>query len=394
LRGSYVIVLLALLGAALIVVFTFHRPQQLGRGPLPPESTAPAIKNGPSAPPLSAPGKLPPAEGADTAAGSQGAAAPAPAGKPETTAKAGAPAPAETSPRTAPPPADDQALVTAPSFDVVRISRNCTAVIAGRAAPGALVTVKAGDRELGRVTADGRGEWVLVPDLPLESGSRELSLNAAVTGKPTVPSADVVVVSVPNCQPGQPVSGEQAIAVLTPRQGTSRLMQAPPESLDVAAGKGLTIDTIDYDEHGNLALSGRAKPHTTVQIYINNQPVGTARSDDRGRWALSLGDKVAPGVYTLRADQVEETGKVVARVETPFSRAAPSEVKLEPGQVIVQPGNSLWRIAHRAYGEGTRFTTIFSANRDRIRDPDLIYPGQIFTLPPVPDDGAAAKPGN
>ena len=49
--------------------------------------------------------------------------------------------------------------------------------------------------------------------------------------------------------------------------------------------------------------------------------------------------------------------------------------------VVVEPGNSLWRIARRTYGQGTRFTLIFDANRDRIRDPDLIYPGQVFNLP-------------
>ena len=49
--------------------------------------------------------------------------------------------------------------------------------------------------------------------------------------------------------------------------------------------------------------------------------------------------------------------------------------------VIVQPGNSLWRIARRVYGRGLRYSVIYQANRERIRDPDLIYPGQIFTIP-------------
>ncbi|MEL7488070.1 MAG: LysM peptidoglycan-binding domain-containing protein, partial [Pseudomonadota bacterium] len=48
---------------------------------------------------------------------------------------------------------------------------------------------------------------------------------------------------------------------------------------------------------------------------------------------------------------------------------------------IVQPGNSLWRIARRAYGSGFQYTVIYEANADQIRDPDLIYPGQIFEVP-------------
>ena len=49
--------------------------------------------------------------------------------------------------------------------------------------------------------------------------------------------------------------------------------------------------------------------------------------------------------------------------------------------LVVQPGNSLWRIARQSYGAGGRYALIYSANRDRIGDPDLIYPGQVFTLP-------------
>lgn len=53
----------------------------------------------------------------------------------------------------------------------------------------------------------------------------------------------------------------------------------------------------------------------------------------------------------------------------------------EGRSIVVQPGNSLWRIAMKSYGDGFRYTTIYQANREQIRDPDLIYPGQIFALP-------------
>ncbi|MEP1031097.1 MAG: LysM peptidoglycan-binding domain-containing protein, partial [Alphaproteobacteria bacterium] len=55
---------------------------------------------------------------------------------------------------------------------------------------------------------------------------------------------------------------------------------------------------------------------------------------------------------------------------------------LAAGQVvIVQPGNSLWRIARRVYGEGVQYTIIYRANKQQIGDPDLIYPGQVFQVP-------------
>ena len=45
------------------------------------------------------------------------------------------------------------------------------------------------------------------------------------------------------------------------------------------------------------------------------------------------------------------------------------------------PGNSLWRIARQVYGKGIQYVEIFEENKSLIKDPDLIYPGQIFNLP-------------
>jgi nucleoid-associated protein YgaU len=48
---------------------------------------------------------------------------------------------------------------------------------------------------------------------------------------------------------------------------------------------------------------------------------------------------------------------------------------------VVSRGDSLWRISRETYGRGARYSVIYQANQTQIRDPDLIYPGQIFVLP-------------
>ena len=48
---------------------------------------------------------------------------------------------------------------------------------------------------------------------------------------------------------------------------------------------------------------------------------------------------------------------------------------------MVQPGNSLWKLARESYGEGVRYTIIYEANKEQISNPDLIYPGQVFAVP-------------
>jgi nucleoid-associated protein YgaU len=47
----------------------------------------------------------------------------------------------------------------------------------------------------------------------------------------------------------------------------------------------------------------------------------------------------------------------------------------------VKPGESLWKIATHDYGDGSLYTTIFEANRDALKDPNLIHPGQKLRVP-------------
>ena len=72
----------------------------------------------------------------------------------------------------------------APTFDIVRIEPRGRAVMAGRAAPGAEVEIRSGDRLIDRARADQRGEWVVVPAEPLARGVQELRLSARLDDRP------------------------------------------------------------------------------------------------------------------------------------------------------------------------------------------------------------------
>ena len=151
----------------------------------------------------------------------------------------------------------------------------------------------------------------------------------------------------------------------------------------------LALDSIAYDPLGNVTLSGRSNPDGLVRFYVNNEAISAAKTDDTGYWETDLSD-VIPGTYTLRIDELGSRGDVVSRLESPFKREdrqklaaliAPSSSPVRINIVTVQPGNTLWAIARKRYGDGLLYVRVFEANRDKIRDPDLIYPGQLFDLP-------------
>ncbi|MDT7950341.1 MAG: Ig-like domain-containing protein [Acetobacteraceae bacterium] len=272
-----------------------------------------------------------------------------------------------------------------PSFDIVRVGPQGQAVIAGRAERGAEVTIHDGDRTLGKAVADAQGQFVVLPDAALPPGGRELTLSARNADGKEVGGGNSVFLAIPSPpSPSAPAAktasesppsetGPAAVAVLLPHDTSApRILQG--------AGRKLALGTVDYDDHGEIRFAGSAKPNASVRLYVDNQPVGDAAAGSGGQWSMTPSNPVAPGMHQLRVDQLDAAGGVSGRVELPFQRAAPSPVK--EGRAVVQPGQNLWRIARQSYGRGMRYTVIFLANHEQIRDPNLIYPGQIFTVPP------------
>ena len=284
---------------------------------------------------------------------------------PPATAEKAEPAPA--------PKAQVQDII-APSFDVVRVNPEGNAVMAGRAHPGSRVEILDGDGVFGTVDSDARGEWVYVPETLLEPGERRLGLRMHLNGHDPILSDHVVILVVP--ERGGNSDGALALKVRRDGTGPSEVLQKPgPEDV-------FGVDSVDYGG-GNLTISGHAKPGHAVQLYIDNHFIGRSLSDQAGRWHVTPNTDIAPGTYTLRADMVDDRAQVIARRELPFQRAELADTEnLEPGSfVVVQPGNSLWRLAERTYGKGMRYHMIYEANQDLIRNADLIYPGQVFRLP-------------
>lgn len=280
-----------------------------------------------------------------------------------------------------------------PRFDIVRVSPQGTTVMAGRAAPGAMVILRADGREIGRTRADAQGQWVLADAAPLAPGAHEITVamlddsGREVAGVGTVqavvaaraaPLPAATATAPPAPAPAPP------IVVMTTPQGAPVLLQGPVRQ---GAGSRLGLDIVDYDAAGEIRFAGTAPSGSVVRLYVDGVHVGDAEVGADGRWSLLPSVRVAEGEHRLRLDQMDRAGRVAGRVEQPFQRAAVVAPEAGMQRVVVQPRQNLWRIARRAYGQGVRYTEIFAANRDVISDPARIYPGQVFTIP-----GAASLP--
>jgi nucleoid-associated protein YgaU len=397
-----------------------------------------------------------------------------------------------------PPKAEAPAApgIPLPSFDTVRVEDGGEALIAGRAEPSSEIVIKHNGSVIASGMANSDGAFAITPDKPLPEGPGVISIEMKTKDK-MVASQQTVAVAV------QPKAGEKPmVAVLTPGEPTKMVQTPGAAKPALEPMKTVNIDSVDYDEKGNMIFGGRGPAGNKVQLYVDNKPYDEAEIGPDGTWTLAGKAPLSVGAHTMRADEIGPDGGVKSRVEMPFFRedaakvvaakvpppeapktttttttvvvkdaatgaevkadvpveqqtakaeapkieesaplvvqqpdavagqakaeepataAKPAEVATtqppnaaapaaeavkpaEPDQqtaavtapaiepapaaqpvpdptITIQPGNNLWRLSRGIYGKGMMYTVIFEANKDHIRNPNLIYPGQVFVTP-------------
>jgi len=253
-----------------------------------------------------------------------------------------------------------------PAFDLVRVDEDGSAIIAGSAKPNSEVRLLVDGKELETAEADASGAFAILTTIP--SGEKPLELQLEDVNDNNIKSADTVLII-----PNKEAEGSGPKIIIAESDGKIIVQ----EQNDIAPKiQPLSLDTINYAASGDVILAGRASSEQIVRVYVDNKPVVLGEVTD-GKWNFEI-PNIEEGIYTLRVDAINNEGKVVDRVESPFQRVIR---EMEDGQATIQPGFTLWKLAELKYGFGMRYVQIFEANRDSIKDPDLIYPGQVFQIP-------------
>lgn len=292
---------------------------------------------------------------------------------------------------------------------------------------GATAQGRQDQRDDGEITAK-RGTRLPTPD-EAEAESRHGSDAGSAVAKaaPAAPTGNDIQ------EPNRSTAGTST-ASSKPGNGS------PSVEGSAAAATPPKVVAIDAQGGGKLFVTARAAAGAELRLYLNDTLIAPATVGRDGTVTFAIGHGVRAGDYKVRLDLVDPTtGKVRDRAEVPFSAPAaghdagveyaagptvpggsvpgnhvarreppndpangpqpsstgslaanvppgratgPSEVTI-PGieTARIERGDSLWRISRRVYGEGERYTLIYDANQDQIRDPDLIYPGQVLVLP-------------
>jgi nucleoid-associated protein YgaU len=235
------------------------------------------------------------------------------------------------------------------------------------------VEIRIGSAVAATAQAGPDGAFVAFGAVGPDDGPRRLEVIARAPDGAAREAAPVFVAPPPDEEP------EARATIVQARPEGVAVLQSSPRPAD----EPVTLDIVSYGDDGEVELGGRGEALRPLRVFANAMLIAETSVREDGGWSARPGVSLEPGLYTLRVEALGEDGAVRHVVESPFRRERPDAVEVAKGQVVIQPGDTLWRLAENLYGSGVRYTVIYEANADRIRDPDLIYPGQVFAAPPA-----------
>ncbi|MGV2067091.1 LysM peptidoglycan-binding domain-containing protein [Agrobacterium sp. 22-226-1] len=347
---------------------------------------------------LAMPEAAPPALQPQAAPSQQPAATPEPSANTASAPLAGTAVPSATAPLTS------SVQVTAVEFEESKI------FVAGSAPAGSTVRALVDDREIGKSITEASGHFVVEGDVDLSVGSHIITveeLNADGTAKVRVrvpferPRTDQATVAMQ-----APAASSSATATAAPAENQSTASdRAAFEKLRADVAKAFGILSNLYKDQATPALDQAIAGRSAVVIGLKSlsefrtaaatEPAFTAFAGDitaKARQLLTSVEAwpndvaaIGKGIASL-ASRLAELHITAPAAPAPQAPAGPQTFEQAPlaesqNSVIIRRGDTLWQISRRVYGQGVRYTTIYLANEDQIKNPDLIEPGQIFGVP-------------
>jgi nucleoid-associated protein YgaU/gas vesicle protein len=242
--------------------------------------------------------------------------------------------------------------------------------IAGASVPGTVIRLYQDNELLGETTTGEQGRYLFEGTLRDATGEVTVRADALATG-----SADVIArAEVPFEMPGVEMAAAEPV-------------ESPAEMAD-SPGETATETVADIANDVANSASDVAEIATETAGNAANNAVDAGQSSDSEpatETASNVSSDEAPA-----ATPVTEIDDQVASAEPTISNERVSV--LDTGRVIIRRGDNLWRLSRRVFGRGIRYTSIYDANRDQIRNPALIFPGQVFDLP-TPQEEWGEVPG-
>ena len=273
-------------------------------------------------------------------------------------------------------------------LEVIRVRPDGSLVIAGKGLPNSKIEIISGSKVIAVTTSDKIGDFVAVPEKQLEGGEYFLSFRQTTKDEQVIIANKSVAINVTGAKNDIPIvaiidSEGKLGAKVIQAPGLDANKEISKEEKNIIEDKRepyIAILAITHDTKvGQLVLSGRA--HNGVQInagFTGKETSSTKIINDE--WNLSIPGKLIAGKQKVFAVLLGKDGKVLSENSIIISGKI---IQNANGKtfVVVQKGDALWNIAYQRLGGGNRYIDIVKLNKNKIINPDLIYPKQLFIIP-------------
>ena len=251
-------------------------------------------------------------------------------------------------------------------FDIVRLDPSGDLIIAGKTEPNIVVDIYDGNQKLTSVLSDTHGDWVWVSEKKIDNGLKRFNLKHSDSQGKIINSDENIIIFFEKNEKQKVVKirdkGEVGIEILNNNQEV----------------RGLALDSSEHFDNEKLRLKGRSIPKAEIQIFISKKLIGKSIADVQGNWEFSINEIVFEN-YDLEIKSSFENN--ILSLKTQILNGKIDSKLFYEKEIIVENGNSLWRIARKTLGGGILYAEIYKNNKKIINDPDLIFPGQVFKIP-------------
>tara|TARA_A200000113_G_scaffold158597_1_gene143306 strand:- start:607 stop:1635 length:1029 start_codon:yes stop_codon:yes gene_type:complete len=274
-------------------------------------------------------------------------------------------------------------------LEVVRVKPDGSLVIAGKGLPNSKIEIISNSEVIAVTNSDNIGDFVAVPEKQLKAGEYFLSFRQITKDNKVIIAEKSIAINVTGNQNDIPIvaivdgQGKLSVKVIqAPGIGEKEVTNKENEKTNKNLVKEpeIKILAITHDTKlGQLVLSGIAYNGVQVNAGFTGKETSSTKINN-GEWNLSIPGKLIVGKQKVFAVLLGKNGKVLS--ENSFVISGKS-IENANGKtlIIVQKGDALWNIAYQRLGLGNRYIDIVELNKDKIKDPDLIYPQQLFIIP-------------
>ena len=277
-----------------------------------------------------------------------------------------------------------------PEIDIIKVSPDGSFVIAGKGQPNSNINISNKGNLIDSSIVDSDGNWVVVSKENLKTGDNLISIDQINNNGLVLRHKQLFITKIDEHKKDQPLiisvpnkNGEN-INIIQQQSEKQKIYKVEDDLViqkKIKSNKKIfNVKTIFFNENGFVSIQGKVNFGKKIELYINKKIMETIKIEN-SKWQYNSDKIIDYGLHDLLVVLKSDKDEILDKITLPFMRIEMPYNDVPENFILIKPGDMLWTIAYRLYGDPFKYIQIFEENKDQITNPDLIFPGQLFSIP-------------